>query len=247
MPKIDLTNQQFEYFTVLGRNEQRTRENGRNVFWNCRCHCGNIFVATTTDINKGKRKSCGCMAAALTGQAHFQDLTGEIFGDLEVLERDFNHPQHGQKPRTYWKCKCACGNIVSVERTHLVGRGQSSCGCQQSIGELNINKLLSMNNIKYRSQYTDTTLKTDRGGFLKFDFALLDDNNCPIRFIEFDGNQHYQENNYFPESLSTIQQRDILKNKYAQTMGIPLVRIPYYKRDCMTLEDLLGDKFILQS
>ena len=32
MPKIDLTNKQYEYFKVLQRNTQRT---GKNVWWNC--------------------------------------------------------------------------------------------------------------------------------------------------------------------------------------------------------------------
>jgi hypothetical protein len=27
----------------------------------------------------------------------------------------------------------------------------------------------------------------------RFDFAIIDDNNNPIRFIEFDGEQHYKE------------------------------------------------------
>jgi hypothetical protein len=32
------------------------------------------------------------MANYLTGKAHFQDITGEIFGELEVLERDYEYP-----------------------------------------------------------------------------------------------------------------------------------------------------------
>jgi hypothetical protein len=29
------------------------------------------------------------MAHYLTGKAHFQDITGETFGELKVLERDY--------------------------------------------------------------------------------------------------------------------------------------------------------------
>ena len=91
MPKIDLTNKEYEYYTVIGRNEERTKQNGRNVFWNCRCHCGKEFVATTSDINKQKIKSCGCMKSYLSSKAHLQDITGQSFGDLTVIERDLTH------------------------------------------------------------------------------------------------------------------------------------------------------------
>ena len=244
MPKIDLTNKQCEYYRVINRNEERTKANGKNVFWNCQCQCGKIFVATTTDINKNKVKSCGCMKSALLSQAFLQDIVGETFGELLVLERDFEHEQHGQKIRTYWKCQCSCGNIVSIERTHLVARNQSSCGCKQSIGELNINKILSNANINYQTQYTNSDLKTNKGGYLKYDFAILDTNNNPIRFIEFDGPQHTTNISYFGDSADLVK-RDERKNNYAHTNNIILVRIPYYKRDCITLEDLMGDRFIV--
>lgn len=244
MAKIDLTNKKYPYFTVISRNEERTRQNGKNVFWNCQCQCGKIFVATTTDINREKIKSCGCMASKLESQAHLQDLTGQVFGELKVLERDFTHPQSGKKPRTYWKCQCSCGNVISVGRDHLISRGQKSCGCKQSIGELNINKVLKENNILYKSQYTNQDLKTKNNGFLKFDFAIMDENNNIIRLIEFDGPQH-NGSNFLDVNLEEIQNRDKQKNNYAISHNIPLVRIPYYKRDFITLEMLLGDQFLI--
>jgi hypothetical protein len=62
MPKIDLSNTRYEYFIVIDRNEERTKANGKNVFWNCQCNCGKMFVDTTTNIKRGKRKSCGCLS-----------------------------------------------------------------------------------------------------------------------------------------------------------------------------------------
>lgn len=246
MPRIDLTGKEYEYYKVIDRNEARTRQNGKNVFWNCKCHCGKEFVATTTDINRQKTKSCGCMAHYLTGKAHFQDITGEVFGELEVLERDLERTQLRKKAVTYWKCKCSCGNIVSVERTHLVNRGQSSCGCKKSIGELNINKILSQNSIKYSTQYTNKDLTTDKGGYMKYDFAIFDDDGNLVRLIEFDGPQHNKDTyDRFFEAYEEIHQRDKLKNNYCKTHNIPLVRIPYNKRDTMTLEDLMGDRFLI--
>lgn len=53
----------------------------------------------------------------------FQDLTGNKYNRLTVLERDF------LKKRTYWKCLCDCGNIVSVEASKLKSGHTKSCGC----------------------------------------------------------------------------------------------------------------------
>lgn len=244
MPKIDLTNKSYEFFTVYERNEERTKQNGRNVFWNCKCVCGNIFVATTSDIIRGVRKSCGCKKKELLSQAHLQDITGQRFGRLTVLYRDLSHQYNHKKPRTYWMCQCDCGNIVSVERQHLVCRGQKSCGCLQSIGEFNINQLLSTHHINYCSQYTNQELLTDNNGYLKYDFAIMDEQNNVIRLIEFDGPQHSKNAGiYF--NLEEIQKRDKQKNIYAKNKNIPLVRIPYYKRDCITIDTIFGDEFLV--
>lgn len=244
MPKIDLTNKKYRFFTVLEKNLEKSK-NSKNVWWNCQCECGKIFTATTTDINKGKAKSCGCKKALLLSEAHLQDITGQTFGELLVLERDLTYPQNGKKNRTYWKCQCSCGTIISVGREHLVNRYQSSCGCKQSIGELNIAKLLRENNIPFIAQYTNTELKTIHNGYLRFDFAIQDENNNIVRLVEFDGPQHHQEQNYWNTDSELIQLRDNQKNEYAKKCNIPLVRIPYSKRDSLTLDNILGDHYLV--
>lgn len=240
MPRIDLTGKQCQYYTVLNRN---TEKKGKNVWWNCQCKCGKIFTATTTDINRGIAKSCGCMKSQLLSEAHLQDLTGQIFGELKVLKRNKEAQINGHKTSTMYDCQCSCGNIITVERGKLVSRGQSSCGCKQSIGELHIHQLLNKNNIAYISQYTTMDLKTNKNGYLRFDFALMSDNKEIIRFIEFDGPQHNTNSLFFNDD--TIVIRDKIKNNYAKEKGIPLVRIPYYKRDTLKIEDLIGDKFLV--
>ena len=58
------------------------------------------------------------------------DLTGQRYGRLVVLERDFS------KKTTAWKCKCDCGNIVAVTSKNLRQKGYStkSCGCLNKEG-----------------------------------------------------------------------------------------------------------------
>ena len=45
---------------LIGKNIDKSK-NSKNTWWNCQCKCGKIFTATTTDINKQRAKSCGCM------------------------------------------------------------------------------------------------------------------------------------------------------------------------------------------
>lgn len=53
------------------------------------------------------------------------DLTGKGFGRLTVIKRDLN------SKRTKWECKCECGNIKSIQATHLRSGATTSCGCYQ--------------------------------------------------------------------------------------------------------------------
>lgn len=55
----------------------------------------------------------------------FEDLTGQKFSRLKVIERDMSR---GNK-RTFWICQCECGNIKSVDGTALKNGTTQSCGC----------------------------------------------------------------------------------------------------------------------
>ena len=54
----------------------------------------------------------------------YVDLTNQKFNRLTVLERD-------QKKcnRVMWKCRCDCGNIISVSTNSLKSGNSKSCGC----------------------------------------------------------------------------------------------------------------------
>ena len=86
---------------------------------------------------------------------------------------------------------------------------------------------------------------------LRFDFALFNSVNQICRLIEFDGEQHY-ESNIKNSGWNTYQkyeytyQNDQKKNKIAKDNNIPLVRIPYWERDNITLEMLLGDQYLIK-
>ena len=56
-----------------------------------------------------------------------KDLTGKRFGKLTVLER-----AESKNGRTYWKCKCDCGNELNVIASNLLRGNTKSCGCSST-------------------------------------------------------------------------------------------------------------------
>ena len=108
---------------------------------------------------------------------------------------------------------------------------------------MNIQKLLEENSIVYIKEYSFSDLKNKK--VLRFDFAIIE-NNQIVRLIEFDGIQHFEEQNYFTHNLTETQNNDIIKNEYCKSNNIPLVRIPYWKRDNITLEMLLGEEYLIE-
>lgn len=58
---------------------------------------------------------------------------------------------------------------------------------------------------------------------LRFDFYLPDYNCC----IEYDGIQHYKDNDFFKSTVKENQYRDETKNLYCKNNNIDLIRISY--------------------
>lgn len=234
-PLKDLTGKKFGRLTVLGR---ATDKDYVKPHWICRCDCGNTKIIYGYSLTSGTTQSCGCLSKEIISKVTLKDLSGQKFGKLTVLERDMTITGKGHHAK--WICKCDCGNIISVGQQALTKQGQISCGCAKSIGEYNIAQILRENNINFIKEYKFDNLK-DKSS-LRYDFAILEHGKV-TRLIEFDGNQHIdQSNHWYSEDLL---KRDLLKNKYAKDNNIPLVRIPYSKRDIMILDDLLGKKFLI--
>lgn len=56
----------------------------------------------------------------------FQDLTGQRFGRLTVIERTRNIGKY-----TAWLCRCDCGNKKIIKSKSLKDNSTKSCGCLQ--------------------------------------------------------------------------------------------------------------------
>lgn len=158
MPKkIDLTNKRFEKWQVIREATLEEKQNRPGAYWLCKCDCGTEKIVNGQLLRNGQSTSCGCGASEKISKANknkAEDLTGQIFGRLTVLERDFDaeeaHPKRGS---TYWKCKCQCGNIISTTKLNLKNGVTKSCGClQKEIASKNMYKLSFGNYIDLTNQ-----------------------------------------------------------------------------------------------
>lgn len=251
---IDITGQKFGKLTVI---ENVGKIDGRRYHWRCICDCGNEKILEGSVLRSGNTKSCGCNRSIGLKKYNEQQSEeakiqiGTRFSKLVVIEDLGMRPQVEGHNRRWYKCKCDCGEIKEV-MGNLLKQGQTqSCGkCISSLGEYQIQQILDDNNINYYYDSPLPELVKETGRRLRFDFIIYDNNfEKPIRFIEFDGRQHIRG----PEagwsnsdSLETIQERDEIKNKFCADKGYPLVRIPYTKINQMTLEDIMGDKYLLE-
>ena len=239
--KVDLTGQTFGYWTVLGKNEEDHRYN--KTHWWCQCKCGNKASIATGSLIGGHTHSCGCYQKERMTEIKKADLLGQRFGFITVID---SAPSRAGG-QAYWKCQCDCGTIWEVAANNLLSGKTQSCGCILSLGEQYISQILKENHIHFRTQQTFSDLVSDTNTALRYDFAILDEEERPIRLIEFDGPQHQQSSEYFggEGAFHRLQKHDALKNQYAFDHNIPLVRIPYKERNNITLDLLLGDKYLL--
>ena len=119
---------------------------------------------------------------------------------------------------------------------HLDGNGCPFCN--ESKGEMAIEKYLKQHGIRFKrfKKFDGLVHKNS----LSYDFYLIDLNIL----IEYDGEHHFQVINYSKdpaknsEKFEVTKLRDKIKNHYAITNNIPLLRIPYWDFD--RIEELVG-------
>lgn len=216
----------------------------KEAIYHFKCECGNDVELSMHSVKQGVVKSCGCLKQDLM-DFYKTDIVGVKFGHLLALHcvGTSNRGHHE------FECLCDCGEYVVVDRNSLTRGLVQSCGCIRSVGENNIKNILTNENIKYKQQYTFLDLLSMHGRALPYDFAIIDDKEQVIRLIEFDGPQHVKPYDYFggEEKFLRVKGNDSLKNQYAISHNIPLVRIPYSKRDAVSLDDLFGETYLINT
>ena len=119
-PDISLVGQKFNLLTVVAKSDVRKKAD--SITWECLCECGTTTFATTSELQNGHKKSCGC----LKNKSHAEDLTGKRFGLLVVKKRVGTLEKDR---RATWQCLCECGKKVVVRAVDLKSGNTKSCGC----------------------------------------------------------------------------------------------------------------------
>lgn len=246
--RFKLLGQKFGRLTVL---EELPPKN-RAAQWLCQCECGNQCTKCTTDLTGIRQvKDCGICARfdiavekikALNDPRNkeilsrpINTLVGLYIGKLYIYE-DTNTTKYTYR---VYKAKCECGSIIEYTLASLNG-GTLSCGCINSRGEEKIATILTNNNIPFKKEHTYLDLKSPKNHALRYDFYI--ENKF---LLEYDGEQHFQESQRDGYTLAERQEYDRIKNEYAKSHNIPLKRIPYWDLNKITLEDIMGDKYLI--
>lgn len=227
--------QKYGSWTVI---EMGKKDNRNRTYWLCQCYCGKTKEIRSDNLKKQQSKTCNCK---IKGH-NIKDLSNMKFGKLIALYPIEKRHSDGS---VIWHCRCDCGNEVDAVGWRLSNHHISSCGCLcQSVGEFNIQTVLQNNEIIFEQEKIFIDLQyQDTKQYPRYDFYLPEYN----RLIEYDGEQHFKTSGWDNDknTLELRRKRDILKNEYAINHNIDLVRIPYFERNNITLEMLLGDQYLI--
>jgi len=213
---IDLTGQNINGIIVKGLYEEKGGT-GKHKRWKCRCPiCNNIFVTGSQHLRDKNKPISMCFNC---GIHQYDDLTGERFGRLTVLEKD----KEAKGNRVRFICQCDCGTIISVQANHLSSGEIKSCGCLNSSGEEKISELLSSYGVIFEKQKTFSDCKNRK--HLRFDFYIPENKIA----IEYNGIQHYEPVDIFGgiEGFLCININDQIKQNYCRKNSIKLYTIDY--------------------
>ena len=128
--KDDIVGMKFNRLTAIKRVDDE-RKGVRYLFL---CDCGKKKVILKNAVVSGRTKSCGCISNEKVRERCFKDLTNKKFGRLTAISID-----SCDNGKTYWRCKCDCGNEHVVLTNRLISGHTTSCGCRKE----EINKAIS--------------------------------------------------------------------------------------------------------
>ena len=117
IPYKNYIGQVYNKLTILD-----IKHKGKNLYYSCKCECGNLKDIRCDQVLDSSVKSCGC----LKHTNKHEDLSGKKYGKLTVIR------EAGRKSKKIlWECKCDCKNIVFITGDNLKSGHTASCGCYQ--------------------------------------------------------------------------------------------------------------------
>ena len=225
-PRKDLTGIKFNLLTPIYWI--------KGVGWHCKCDCGRETNVSTAWLKSGHTKSCGCLNKYTK---NLIDMTNYENDDIKVI--GLAPKVVGMEPR--WICICKHCNKKLFIKSSKIRNVKKLCSCrfEYSKNETKIRQLFNDANINYAEQVTFNDLLGTSGGHLRFDFALLDENNNIKRLIEFNGKQHYEKpSGTWANTYDNTIKNDKRKIDYCKRHNIDLKIIKYDEE--YTLDDLIN-------
>lgn len=254
--KTNLLGQKFGKWTVIAEAPSLKTSYKALAIWTCQCECGVIKNVRADDLRNGRSTQCiSCARSKHKGKERINyqqeviksknnnnsslprtniiDETNNQYQFFKVIE----YAGSNNRGAAQWRCLCHCGKEFIALGTAIRNQHIISCGCiNRSKGELKIEQILSKNNIPFKSEYSFSDLKDKN--LLRFDFAIFDSKNNLIKLIEFQGEQHYEQNNFF---TTNPKEHDELKRNYCKQNNIKLLEIPYWDYYKIDLNYLLNN------
>lgn len=124
--------QRFGKLTVIERAPQKEGCKA-NIFYKCKCDCGNETVVSKSNLTTNNVKSCGCGKIK-----NKQPEVGMKFGKLTITKKlGYNK----EKKRSEFLADCDCGTKdYVVTHDSLMHSDVPSCGCNNRFGTIRFKK-----------------------------------------------------------------------------------------------------------
>lgn len=199
-----------------------------------KCNCGNIFETCFDNFLKKEKNKCNICSMnkkikklTKTNDDFVKEVFNLVGEEYLFLEKYIDN-------RTKIKCiHNKCNTVWDISPDNFL-RGRGCPNCKRSIGEEKIEKFLLKNNIIFQTQYKFKDCINKRP--LPFDFYIKDYNIL----IEFDGEQHHRQINYYggEEGFKYRLKNDNIKTEYCKNNNIKLIRISYL--DILNIDNILS-------
>lgn len=215
-------------------------KHGRTTMIQCICNNHRnkgIQIKSLYGIKIGK--GCAyCAGVAKLSQEEFEEKVKTNDKNIQIISEYTGN-------KNYVDCLCKeCGYTWTTQAFNLMYGGKCP-NCSGSKGEMKIRDILDNKHLKYKREFTFDDLYGDCDKPLRFDFAVLNDDETIKFLVEFDGIQHYEPINFWGNQyvytqirFETLQRYDKRKDDYCKEHSIKLIRIPYWEFD--NIEEILN-------
>jgi hypothetical protein len=211
--------------------ESYAYKKNNKYYVNCICKCGTKKIIDLYNLTQNRSKDCGCgRKSTLTNIMKDNSISiGDKFGKLTVQEFVGFNKLH----KAIYKCKCDCGNTITVVGASLKSEHTTSCGCiNTKYNKIIKDYIISLNYNVLQEYYID--LSEYNNSYARFDIYVPD-----LRLvIEYDGEGHFKPIDWSGKGieeaitlLEATQQRDKLKDMYCYDNNMFILRIPYTEQN----------------